>query len=69
MVRATKPNFSLKCFFFCCGFLNKVAIGLVRSAKCLIINLNIQGWLEEKKKKDETFNLQKKERKKEKGSE
>ena len=36
---------------FCCCFLNKAAIGLAQSDKCLIINLNINGWLEKKKKR------------------
>lgn len=29
---------------FCCCFLNKAAIGLAQSDKCLTINLNINGW-------------------------
>ena len=38
--RGTKPSH----VSFCCCFLNKAAIGLAQSDKCLTINLNINGW-------------------------
>lgn len=37
-------TFYLICFFFAVVFLKKAAVGLVRSDKCLIINLNLNGW-------------------------
>lgn len=46
---------------FCCCFLNKAAIGLVQSDKCLIINLNI---MDDRKKKRWNLKLKRKKKRK-----